>query len=56
MLIDEYVVHESKAMLDKTDKTVQEIAYELGFQSQSHFTKFFKKMEGITPSNYRKND
>lgn len=54
-LIDDYLISESKVMLNSTDKTVQEIAYALGFNSQSHFAKFFKKIEGITPSNYRKN-
>lgn len=52
-LIDEHVFHESKFLLDTTSKTVQEIAYALGFNSQSHFTKFFKKMGNSTPSIYR---
>ena len=38
-----------------TGKTIQEIAYEYQFSSQAHFTKFFKRITGYTPSNYRKN-
>ncbi len=54
-LIDEYLVGEVLIQLATTDKTVQEVAYDFGFSSQAHFTKFFKKMKGITPSQYRKN-
>ena len=36
-----------------TTLTIQEIAYALGFSSQAHFTKFFKKQRGITPSAFR---
>ncbi len=52
-IIDEHLLTQSKLLLNTTSKTVQEITYALGFHSQSHFTKFFKKAEGITPSNYR---
>ncbi len=54
-LIDEYLVGEVERQLATTNKTVQEVAYDFGFSSQAHFTKFFKKMKGITPSQYRKN-
>lgn len=55
-IIDEYLRHEIELQLSTTDKTVQEIAYGFGFSSQAHFTKFFKKIEGQTPSQYRKNN
>lgn len=54
-IIDEQLLAQSKLLLDTTNKTVQEIAYALGFHTQSHFTKFFKKFEDTTPSNYRTN-
>ena len=53
-LIDEYLVGEVEKQLATTEMTVQEVAYAFGFSSQAHFTKFFKKMKGITPSQYRK--
>ncbi|HIX03475.1 MAG TPA: helix-turn-helix domain-containing protein [Candidatus Odoribacter faecigallinarum] len=34
-------------------KSVSEIAYELGFQYPQHFSRWFKKMEGCTPNEYR---
>lgn len=54
VIIDEYVVSEAQSMLVASARTVQEIAYSIGFSSQAHFTKFFKKMVGCTPSEYRR--
>jgi AraC family transcriptional activator of pobA len=34
-------------------KTINEIAYELGFKYPSHFTRAFKKITGVTPVGYR---
>lgn len=53
-LIDEYLIKEIEIQLSTTSKTIQEVAYEFGFGSQAHFAKFFKKMKGLTPSEYRK--
>ena len=54
MIIDEYIVKEIERELTTTTHTVQEIANSFGFSSQAHLTKFFKKMKGITPTEYRK--
>ena len=54
-IIDEYIVKEIERELSTTTHTVQEIANTFGFSSQAHLTKFFKKMRGMTPSEYRKN-
>jgi len=40
-------------LLQTTDKTVQQIADECGFESLSHFSRYFKAKFGITPSQYR---
>lgn len=37
-----------------TTKTVKEIAYDCGFESDAHFNRFFKKKMGMTPNRYRK--
>ena len=37
----------------KTNSTVSEIAYELGFTDESHFNRQFKKYHNTTPGNYR---
>ena len=36
-----------------TDKSVNEIAYELGFKYPQHFTRMFKNETGYTPNEYR---
>ncbi len=38
-----------------SDKTVNEIAYELGFKYPQHFTRLFKNVTGYTPNEYRLN-
>lgn len=43
----------AKDMLVSSNKTVTEIAYELGFQYPQHFVRSFKKRVGCTPSEYR---
>lgn len=35
------------------EKTINEIAYELGFKYPQHFSRFFKKVVGKTPNEYR---
>ena len=37
-----------------TNKSVSQIAYELGFQYSQHFSRMFKKNVGCTPNEYRK--
>ena len=53
--IDSYVILEAKALLKTTDMTVQQISDRLNFPSQSFFGKYFKRLEGISPSEYKKN-
>ena len=35
------------------DKTVNEVAYELGFKYPQHFTRLFKQQVGVTPNEYK---
>ena len=39
----------AERMLATTDKTISEVAYDVGFSSQSYFTKCFKEYFGRTP-------
>lgn len=34
-------------------KTVNEVAYELGFKYPQHFTRLFKQQVGVSPNEYR---
>ncbi len=44
-----YLISEAKNRLKSEDKTVSEIAYALGFDNLSYFSRLFKKEVGITP-------
>ncbi|SNY94835.1 helix-turn-helix domain-containing protein [Flagellimonas pacifica] len=46
---------EAKRLIHFTDKQNQEIAFDLGFNDPAHFSRFFKKMTQMTPSEYREN-
>ncbi len=52
-LINDRQLMEIKRMLTHTELTVSEIAFKLNFSDQSYFSKFFKKLSGITPAVYR---
>jgi signal transduction histidine kinase/ligand-binding sensor domain-containing protein/CheY-like chemotaxis protein len=39
-------------LLQRSGKTVAEVAYEVGFNNPKHFTKFFKEEFKVTPSQY----
>ena len=52
-LIEEYVISEAKSMLLSTTMSIQQISDELNFPSQSVFGKYFKRVAGISPSEYR---
>ncbi|WP_392470217.1 helix-turn-helix domain-containing protein [Sphingobacterium cellulitidis] len=43
----------AKSKIFETDKTINEIAYELGFKYPQHFSRLFKNKEGITPLQFR---
>lgn len=48
------IIDLAKEMLLGTEDTINQISYELGFQYSQHFNRFFKKVMGVTPSTYRK--
>jgi AraC family transcriptional activator of pobA len=51
--INEYTVTEGKALLLSTDMTILQVSEKLKFPSQSVFGKFFKRMTGYSPREYR---
>lgn len=52
-LIAERVVIEAKRELYLTNKSVKEIAYELGYEDEHYFSRFFKTNADVSPQLYR---
>lgn len=51
--IDDYVILEAKALLKSSRMTIQQISDELNFVDQSAFGKYFKRIEGMSPKDYK---
>jgi AraC-like DNA-binding protein len=43
----------AKKVIFESNKTITEIAFELGFKYPQHFTRLFKHQTGLTPNEYR---
>lgn len=52
-MINERVILEVKRMLIRTEYDISEIAYKLGFNELSYFSRFFKRHTGMTPLGFR---
>ncbi len=48
-------ISEAKLMLDESEKSVSEIGAEVGYHDPTYFGVVFRKYEGISPSEYRRN-
>ncbi len=53
--INQYKVEKSKHLLSVTNWQIGRISDQLGFCSQQYYCRLFKKMEGVNPSEFRKN-
>lgn len=51
--IDDYVIMEAKTLLKYSSMSVQEVAYQLNFPNQSFFGSYFKRLTGMSPSQYK---
>ncbi len=51
--INQKKVEKAQLLLITDNMTVKEIAYSLGFNDHSYFIRFFKKVTGLTPNQYR---
>ncbi len=48
-----YLIEEAKNILLKPNKSISEVAYELGFEYPQYFSRLFKKKVGVSPSEFR---
>jgi AraC-like DNA-binding protein len=53
-VIHDRIALEAKRLLLYTGRTAEEITFELGFTDAAHFSRFFKRMAGVNPSDFRK--
>ena len=51
--IQQHVLALSKQMLLDSSKSITQVADQLGFQYPQHFSRFFKKLAGMTPKEYK---
>ncbi|RED10664.1 helix-turn-helix domain-containing protein [Pontivivens insulae] len=51
--VNGYRISDAKDLLERTDQTVLQIAYEVGFNARSSFYNSFKRRTGVTPTQYR---
>lgn len=47
------VIDLAKEKIFSYDKSISEIAYELGYKYPQHFTRFFKQKVGVSPNEYK---
>jgi hydroxymethylpyrimidine/phosphomethylpyrimidine kinase len=55
-IIDERIVQEICLLLGHANMSLKEVASQLGFSSQAHLSRFFKKHKGVSPSEYQHNN
>lgn len=46
-------ISKSKELLINTNNNINEISYLIGFKDEKYYMKLFKRIEGVTPSQYR---
>jgi AraC family transcriptional regulator, transcriptional activator of pobA len=51
--VHERIALEAKRLLLFTDQSIKEVGFELNFQEEAHFSRFFKRVVGVSPSAFR---
>lgn len=54
-IVHEHLINEAKKYLLNTTYSVSEVSYFLNFKDPAYFTRLFKKITGVSPSEFRKN-
>ena len=47
-------INKAKSLLEKGDLNISEIAYKVGYSEPKYFSNVFKKLEGVTPTEYKR--
>jgi AraC-like DNA-binding protein len=54
--IQSRVIDEAKTRIFESGKTINDVATDLGFRYQTHFTRLFKQKTGLTPNEFRRSN
>ncbi len=54
VLLNRFRVRQSQSSLKGSNKSVTEVAFDVGFGSSQYFSRVFKSMVGMTPTEYRR--
>ena len=52
-ILDELHYHSARELLGNSNKSIKAIALTIGYDDPSHFTRMFRRISGMTPSQYR---
>jgi AraC-like DNA-binding protein len=52
----EKLAAEARALLAGSRRSIKEVSYALGFSEATHFSRFFKRETGLTPTAFRRGD
>ena len=47
-------INEAKRLLRETERSVEDIGFDVGYSTPSHFAQLFRKATGLTPRDYRR--
>jgi len=53
-IIDDRITAEIVSLLTTTSRPLKDLAHSLGFSSQAHLSRFFKKQKGLSPTEYQR--
>lgn len=53
-IVSELRIEDAKALLRRTDDSIEKVSEQAGFQSGAHFSRTFRQFTGMTPRQYRK--
>ena len=52
-IINDFIILEAEKFLKQTDDNISEIAYRLNFEDPAYFSRFFHKVVGVSPKQFR---
>lgn len=52
--VNQQRIESAKKLIAESDKSMYEIAHEVGYSSESYFSRIFKQIEGISPAKFKK--